>query len=320
MRVDRWLASLTCVLLAASLAGCRGGNGDDAVVKISPPGSTTAAHAPVSSPTPPGTPAPPPDVIVSATSISQASAVLVSVVGDITGGSITFINRQYRLTQGSQSMYAFIGVDADDPPSTYPVKIDFTLKNGSKGTISQTITVAATRWPSDSVVIPGSLAALLDPAVQNAETAQLAEFYGGFTPRKLWTGAWQVPVNGPVTTRFGEQRSYNGGPVSGHHSGTDLGAEIGAPVVATNSGKVVMSRQLRVHGNMVVIDHGGGVYSGYAHLSSFAVAEGQPVNAGDIIGYVGSSGLSTGAHLHWEMSVGGVLVDPMKFTDGADGF
>jgi murein DD-endopeptidase MepM/ murein hydrolase activator NlpD len=123
-----------------------------------------------------------------------------------------------------------------------------------------------------------------------------------------------------VTTRFGDLRSYNGGPVSGHHSGTDLGADLSTPVVATNSGRVVMARQLRVHGNMVIIDHGGGVYSVYAHLSSFAAAEGQVVSAGDIIGYVGNTGLSTGAHLHWEMSVGGVLVDPMKFSDGSGGF
>jgi len=316
--VDGWLAGLTCVLLATFVVACRGSGGDGAVVTIG--GSTAPAHAPVASPTQPGTPVPPPDVIFSETSASQDSAILVSVVGDISGGSITFINRQYNLTQGSQSMYAFIGVGADDAAGTYPAKIDFTLKGGSKGSISQPLTVAPTRWPSDAVNVPPSLVPLLDPAVQSAETAQLGQFYGGFTPQKLWSGPWLMPVQGPVTTHFGEQRSYNGGSVSGHHSGTDLGSDLGTPVVATNSGKVVMARQLRVHGNMVVIDHGGGVYSGYAHLSSFAAAEGQAVKAGDIIGYVGNTGLSTGAHLHWEMSVGGVLVDPIKFTDGTDGF
>lgn len=318
MRMERWLVGLTCVLLATLVVACRGGGGTGAIVTYT--GSTNPGHLPVASPTEPGTPVPPPEAILSATSASQSSAILVSVVGDITSGSITFIDRQYRLAEGSQSMYAFIGVGADDPVGTFPVKIDFTLKGGSKGTISQPITVTPTKWPSDSVEVPPSLVPLLDPAVQDAETAQLGQFYGGFTPLKMWTAPWQKPVAGPVTTQFGEERSYNGGPVSGHHSGTDLGADAGTPVLATNSGRVVMARQLRVHGNMVVIDHGGGLYSGYAHLSAFAVAEGQVVNAGDIIGYVGSTGLSTGAHLHWEMSVGGVLVDPMKFTDGSNGF
>ena len=123
-----------------------------------------------------------------------------------------------------------------------------------------------------------------------------------------------------VTTRFGEQRSYNGTPASGHHSGTDLGANEGAPIAATNSGRVAMARQLRVRGNMVVVDHGGGVYSGYAHMNSFAVAEGQAVASGDLLGYVGSTGLSTGAHLHWEIAAGGILVDGFRFLDGSNGF
>jgi murein DD-endopeptidase MepM/ murein hydrolase activator NlpD len=71
---------------------------------------------------------------------------------------------------------------------------------------------------------------------------------------------------------------------------------------------------------MVVVDHGGGLFSGYAHLKSFAVAEGQTVTQGDTVGYVGSTGLSTGAHLHWEIAAGGVLVDAVRFTDGSNGF
>jgi murein DD-endopeptidase MepM/ murein hydrolase activator NlpD len=91
-------------------------------------------------------------------------------------------------------------------------------------------------------------------------------------------------------------------------------------VLATNSGRVVMARQMALRGNMVIIDHGGGLLSGYGHMSAFAVAEGQTVQAGDIIGYVGNTGLSTGAHLHWEMAAGGIVVDALRFTDGTDGF
>jgi murein DD-endopeptidase MepM/ murein hydrolase activator NlpD len=71
---------------------------------------------------------------------------------------------------------------------------------------------------------------------------------------------------------------------------------------------------------MVIIDHGGGLFSGYAHLNAYVVSEGQSVKTGDIIGYVGSTGLSTGAHLHWEMAANGIVVDALRFTDGSNGF
>jgi murein DD-endopeptidase MepM/ murein hydrolase activator NlpD len=83
---------------------------------------------------------------------------------------------------------------------------------------------------------------------------------------------------------------------------------------------VVLAEPLAVRGNMVIIDHGGGVFSGYGHLSGFAVSAGQGVNGGDVIGYVGNTGLSTGAHLHWEMSVHGILVDALRWVDGRNGF
>ncbi len=89
---------------------------------------------------------------------------------------------------------------------------------------------------------------------------------------------------------------------------------------ATNRGRVVLAQQLQVRGNMVIIDHGGGLYSGYAHLSSFNVSEGQMVEAGDIVGMSGNTGLSTGPHLHWEMAIDGVWLDALRFTDGTNGF
>ena len=83
---------------------------------------------------------------------------------------------------------------------------------------------------------------------------------------------------------------------------------------------MVLARQMALRGNFVVIDHGGGVLSGYGHLSQFSVVEGQAVEPGDVIGLVGNTGLSTGAHLHWEMSVDGVMVDALRFFDGSNGF
>ncbi len=322
MRVSRFrvpAAQLIAAVLVFLGPACSSNNGDDIKVRVVTPASR--ASPPVYAPAGTATPFPTPEILLSAGNIYQAGAVLVSVTGPVTSGSVTFLKRTYTLTKGTQSMYAFVGVDADDPPGLYPLSVSYVLPNGSKGTLpSQTVNVLKTNWTVDSVVVGADLAPLLDPAVGDAEAAQLKAIYSQYTPDKLWSLGWIKPVEGTITTRFGEQRSYNGSPPAGHHGGTDIGADTGTPVAATNNGRVVLARQLRLRGNMVIIDHGGGLFSGYAHMSSFAVAEGQLVQQGDIVGYVGTTGLSTGPHLHWEISTAGVLVDALRFVDGTDGF
>jgi murein DD-endopeptidase MepM/ murein hydrolase activator NlpD len=306
----------------AFLAGCGGGDAAQVQVRYGTPtgNSPRAGDNGDGSPVPTGTPIPPPDVIMSTDAPHQGGTVLVSVVGAISGGVITFLDRAYPLTQGQQSLYAFVGVDADDPTGDHALRIDFTLVNGSQGNITEAVRVQPTGWDVDHVQLGPSQTNLLDPKVTEAELAELMAVYSQRSGEKLWSQGWALPIDGPLTTRFGEQRSYNGGPVSGHHGGTDIGAAEGAPVGACNSGRVVMARQLQVRGNMVVVDHGGGLFSGYAHLSQLSVAEGQLVGQGSPVGLVGSTGLSTGAHLHWEMATGGVLVDALRFTDGTNGF
>ena len=88
----------------------------------------------------------------------------------------------------------------------------------------------------------------------------------------------------------------------------------------TSVRRVVLARLMQVRGNFVIVDHGGGLFSGYAHMSAINVAEGQMVESGDVIGMSGNTGLSTGAHVHWEMSSNGIFLDALRFTDGTDGF
>lgn len=313
MRVVALGALLVFVL---SVAGCSG-EGGAATVQFEP---TVATPTPVASPSPTPTPIPPPELLVSTTSVPQAGAILVSLVGTVTSGSVKFLDRTQPLYPGSQSIYAFVGVAPDDPPGTHQLRVEFELPNGTRGVVTETIEVFAREWTLDEIEIPEDRSEFLEPGVGELENRLLDEVYSTPTREKRWEHLWLVPTEGAITTQFGEQRAYNGGPPSGHHLGVDIGAEEGAPVVATNSGRVVLVREFALHGNIVVIDHGGGVFSSYSHLSGFAVAEGQDVAAGDLIGYVGNTGLSTGAHLHWEIRVGGVPVDALRFTDGSNGF
>jgi hypothetical protein len=312
--------TLLLALLAATWAACGGGaeSGPAVVVRV----NTPLVSATPRDPTPdPSIQIEPPELVLSGSSVYQGGTLLVSVVGSVESGAATMFGNEHGLIQGARSMFTFIGVGVEQEPGPYALDISFTLINGTTGALHEEITVLATDWTVDALTFTGNQEQrFLDAQVISDEEAQLREVYAIDSPEKLWDGPWRLPIDAPLTARFGEQRSINGGPPTGHHGGTDLGAEAGTPVGATNHGVVVMARQMALRGNFVVIDHGGGVLSGYGHLSQFSVAEGQVVAPGDTIGLVGSTGLSTGAHLHWEISVDGVLVDALRFFDGSNGF
>ncbi|NOZ28823.1 MAG: LysM peptidoglycan-binding domain-containing protein [Chloroflexi bacterium] len=166
------------------------------------------------------------------------------------------------------------------------------------------------------VVLPPAKGDLLDPQKLRAEREKLAEVWADTVDRPLWEGPFVTPLPPRFVTSspFGTRRSYNGGPVSSYHEGHDFAAPEGTPVVAPAAGRVVLAEPLAVRGNAVAIDHGLGVHTGYWHLSSIDVKPGQRVQVGDVIGRVGTTGLSTGAHLHWELRIGDVPVDPLTWT------
>ena len=133
---------------------------------------------------------------------------------------------------------------------------------------------------------------------------------GGSNPGVL---GW--PVNGPVTSPYG----YRTHPIFGTqklHTGIDIGAGSGAAISASGSGRVILAESYGGYGNAVVIDHGGGLATLYAHQSRIAVSFGQQVSRGDTIGYVGCTGYCTGPHLHFETREFGLRVDPMKYLNG----
>ncbi len=320
MRAGRgWIWGLAAVASLSALA-CGGGSSDDggAVVTLVTPAGTKAGMA---SAVASRTPIPAPELLLSATEIYQSGATLASVTGEISSGTVIFLGRTFPLTKGSQSMYAFVPTDTDDAPGPHAIRVDFVQSNGTKGTLNDTITVLKTAWAVDSLTFTeNQTETLLDPKVIAAELTTLKAVYTKITAEKLWTGGWQIPVDGSITARYGEQRSINGSAPSGHHGGTDIGVTVGTPVHATNRGRVVLARLMQVRGNLVILDHGGGLFSAYAHMSAINVADGQMVEAGEVIGSSGNTGLSTGAHLHWEMSSNGVLLDALRFTDGSNGF
>jgi murein DD-endopeptidase MepM/ murein hydrolase activator NlpD len=133
------------------------------------------------------------------------------------------------------------------------------------------------------------------------------------SPERFWTEPWIKPMEGRITTQFGQMR-YTNGRFSSVHAAIDIGGQpIGAPVVAAAPGIVTMAYPLHISGNTVIIDHGWGVFSSYSHLDGFNAAVGDFVQMGQIIGFNGTTGYSTGPHLHYAVTVGGIFVDPEGF-------
>ena len=119
------------------------------------------------------------------------------------------------------------------------------------------------------------------------------------------------PRAGRITSGFGNGREFNG-QVQSRHLGTDLDGAVGEPVLAAADGVVALVDEFYLGGNVIYLDHGGGLSTGYLHLSEALVATGDTVRAGQRIGSVGATGRVTGPHLHWIVRYGSVTVDPMS--------
>ena len=180
----------------------------------------------------------------------------------------------------------------------------------------------AFQWPLEvkagvfgrqAVTLPPEVLDTLDRDTENAEIALLQHTVFGNRPGRWFDGLLLRPSTGRVTSSFGTLRSYNQGPYDRTHNGVDFAAATGTPVQAVADGLVVLANELNVRGRSIVLDHGMGVYTGYWHLSEMHVKVGDFVRAGADIAAVGNSGRSTGAHLHWQLWVNGIAVEPLQW-------
>ena len=164
-------------------------------------------------------------------------------------------------------------------------------------------------WNYDQVSF-AAVAANEQEAIQ-AEREKLRLIWAQITPEPLWssTFAWPLQEFVDLTSHFGARRSVNGGPYDTYHEGTDFSAYRGTPVFAPAGGIVVLAEPLIVRGSAIILDHGLGIHTGYYHLSEINVNPGDEVKTGDLLGKVGTTGRSTGNHLHWDLLIGTTWVD-----------
>jgi len=277
---------------------------------VTPTPTATATETPE----PTATATPPPPVVLE---LAQGRTTVVRVPrGSANGATALFRGREYPMASDADSFWVPIGAGTDVGPGAYPLTVNMLDANGGLiEAVNETVDVTATDFPVESITVPTEGPNGLQPPDQvQLELNIRARVFAQVTPEKLWNGPFILPVSGPVTTAFGTGRSYNGGPVSTHHSGTDFAVDEGTPVLAAATGRVAFTGMLTTRGLSVMIDHGLGVFTAYHHLSKIEVAEGQMVTQGQVIALSGMTGLATGPHLHWELVVGGENVDPVYWT------
>ncbi len=180
----------------------------------------------------------------------------------------------------------------------------------------QPIRFSDNNWEFQQLTLTGSAAAIDQESIQQ-ERERLFQIWTQITPTPQWNTPFQLPINDflTISSPYGARRSYNGGPYRTYHEGLDFSAYAGTPVYAPAGGTVVLAEPLYVRGGAVILDHGLGIYSGYYHLSSVAATAGQVVHPGDFLGEVGTTGLSTGNHLHWDLLVAATWVDPAAWLE-----
>lgn len=208
----------------------------------------------------------------------------------------------------------FIGVPLETPPDIYPLNVTVNEVGGAQASFVANINVVAGNYARQSVTLPEDKVPLIALAVEDNERILLENITRSFSSNAYFSGPVGLPAAAAMNVPFGLLRSYNGGPFDRYHVGVDFAAPAGTPVLAAAPGRVVMADRLNIRGVSVVIEHGWGIYTNYSHMDQLNVSVGDFVQSGQVLGTVGTTGRSTGAHLHWEIWVNGVPVDPMQWV------
>jgi murein DD-endopeptidase MepM/ murein hydrolase activator NlpD len=232
-------------------------------------------------------------------------------------GQELFMSRIAETDQGENwSGWTMIALDQE--PGSAAIELSGTSRDGRAVASTRALNIAPKEFPEEHLEVESKY---VEPPkeVQERlarERKKLRAMYKVRRPVERVGAPFIRPVPGEPTSTFGKRRFFNGKPRS-PHPGLDLRAAVGTPVHASGPGEVVIAQDLYYSGNVVIIDHGGGLFTLYAHLSELGVAEGDVVEAGELVGLSGATGRVTGPHLHWGAKIGNRPFDPTALLDSA---
>lgn len=231
----------------------------------------------------------------------------------------------YKVESEDENKYVYrtsFGTHVSWQFKSLPFKADIDI--GNKIALSLSIPLQANftppperpKKPAQMSGVNSTMTNILSDAKKSADERNMLQknVYTKFLDTNFARGLYTIPTQGRISSLFGAFRGYTSSYAS-YHQGHDIANTNGTPIYAANDGIVRISRDLFVRGKCVVIDHGEGVFSTYFHMSKRAAEENTFVKKGELIGYIGSTGLSTGPHLHWEMRAGNITFDPLTILE-----
>jgi len=220
----------------------------------------------------------------------------------------------YRVA-GGREWIGLAGVDLETKAGRYSIQGVLSFEDRSSQPFERHVRIVSKRFPVQSIRVDEKYVTLNpeDSKRSEEESRKLEAIWKTSSGQKLWEGQFLKPVSSELSSGFGRRRIVNNKPRS-PHSGVDIKAETGTPIIAANSGKVVLADDLFYSGKTVVLDHGLGLYTFYGHCSRLDVKQGEVIKKGAVIAEVGSTGRVTGPHLHWACRIHEARVDPTKLT------
>ncbi len=256
------------------------------------------------------------DVQIRPLPIQQGATISIYVENLLDGQpSGTFAGQQLRFFPKDDGYFALVGLDAFTEPELYELKLTGSGKRPWQP-FSQFVPIQSGNYDFQTIVLGEEYDDLLAPEIRATEDAFLSTIYTQVSEEQMWDGLFQIPVTTTIVTApYGDARSYNGGPYDSFHTGLDVAGTIGTPILAPAPGTIVFAGPLQLRGNAVIVDHGLGVMSAYFHLSEIFVSEGDVVTGGQAIGAGGSTGLSTGPHLHWDLRIMDAPINGIQWTE-----
>ena len=246
--------------------------------------------------------------------LEVSGAELTAVEGRFGKEKIPF----YRDAQGNFA--ALLGVDLEAKPGPAKFHIKITTRAGVSRESEISLPIKAKSFPQEDFAVAPEFDQLTPEVLERVrkEQQQFARAFSASVPTRLWERPFIMPVSMDVSSPFGYRRVINGTPRA-PHTGVDLRAPMATEVAATNHGRVALIGNFFFSGKSIVLDHGGGLYTLYFHLSEFKVEEGHEVHKGDVIGLSGMTGRVTGPHLHWSARLNGARIDPFELVEKLGG-
>ena len=216
--------------------------------------------------------------------------------------------------------WALLGIDLEAKPGLAKVSVKETSAGGGIRETQIALKINPRKFHQESFSVPPAFDQLSPEVLERIRTEQeqLARVFATSAAQPLWQSPFMMPVQGDISSPFGYRRIINGSPRA-PHAGVDLRAPMGTEVLAANRGHVVLLGDFFFSGNSLVLDHGGGLYTMYFHLSEFKVEQAAEVQKGDVIALSGMTGRVTGPHLHWGAWLSGARVDPFELIKKLSG-